>query len=251
MNKNILITCALPSELSVIKKEVKSLDMKGVSIKFLLTGVGNYNVIYTLKDYIDKNARPDFLINIWVCWVKENQYLSDNFLQVSRIKIDSNQKEFLPPVYIKTAQLISILSSEKIITSPLDLWVENYVDMESFWIDFICQKEKIPALILKKTFDIVWKESKNVNIVELQSSLKRYDYKLVLDQVREYLVKNIPQEENLLKYKQHFWFTFSEFEQFKKQRNKFIAFEYNFEDFFEENKDLAKKEFLEKLKNTD
>lgn len=245
--KTILITCALSVELNIIKQKIKSLDFKGIKIDFLLTWVGNYNVIYNLKDYIEKKWKPDFLINIWVCW-KVSKKVSNDFFQVYRIKNRSNSRESLIPIYFEFLKLDSILSSEEVITSSTQMFEEFYVDMESYGVDYIADKEKIACMILKKPFDIVWMESKNVNLDELKVSLELFNYEILINTIQRFLLENNKNIlENLEIYKKHFKFSFSEFEIFKKNYNKLIAYDMNFSDFFEKNKTLNKKEFLKKI----
>lgn len=250
MKKNILFVCALPIELKIVKEVVKSLNLIDFKIDFLISWVWSYNVIYSIKDYLTKNDKPDFLINIWVCWVIDKTIFND-FFQVYRIKNSSNNKEILTPIYVKHLPLKSILSSEKVITNKNELLEENFVDMESFWIDFICTKEKIPFIIIKKVFDEVWEKSKDVNLEDIKSDLEKFNYKDLILSVWEWLEKNkktIILDEELLKfYKDYFRFTFSEFEKFKKNYNKLLAYKKDFKAFFEENKKLSKKDFLDNL----
>jgi hypothetical protein len=144
----------------------------------------------------------------------------------------------------------SILSSEKIVINKREMQWEDYVDMESYGVDFVCTKEKIPYVLLKKPFDIVWNESKKVDISELQRSLTSLDTLYLFQEITQfferYEKKHIDQID-LSYYKNYFRFTFSEFEIFKKQYNKLNAYKLDFESFFEKNKNLQKKEFLKKL----
>lgn len=241
---NILIICALSQELKMIKSEIKNLNFPELKIDFVQTWVGNYNTIYSLKDYLDKND-IDFLVNIWVCG-KASQEVEDDFFQVSRIKNNSNSKESLPTIFFKFLELKSILASEKVITEKAEMIWEDYVDMESFAIDFVSSKEKIPFIILKKPFDFVSLDSKKVHIEAMQNSLKNLDYASLLENIVSYLDKNIKETINLDYYKQYFSFTFTEFEIFKKLVNRYKALhKKDFTEFFEENKNLSKKEFLE------
>jgi nucleoside phosphorylase len=80
----------------------------------LLIGVGNYNVIYTLQDYLTKNE-IDFVVNIGVCGVKKET--NKKLVQVYRIKNLASEKEALMPIYFQLGELVSLGSSEKIITN--------------------------------------------------------------------------------------------------------------------------------------
>jgi hypothetical protein len=80
----------------------------------------------------------------------------------------------------------------------------------------------------------------------MQNSLKDLDYNSLLENIVSYLEKNTKNEENYDFYKEHFSFTFSEFEIFKKLVNRYKAIhKKDFRDFFEKNKNLSKKDFLE------
>ncbi len=241
---NILVACALSQELKTIKSEIKKLSFPKLKIDFLQTWVWNYNTLYSLKNYLDKND-IDFLVNIWVCGKAQNNLKNDLF-QVARIKNNANSKESLPPIFFKFLDLKSILSSEKVIIESNEMLWEDYVDMESFAIDFVASKEKIPFIILKKPFDFVSIESKKVDIEAMQNSLKDLNYNSLFENIVAYLDKNINEPINLDFYKEYFSFTFREFEIFKKLVNKHKALhKKDFTDFFEKNKNLAKKEFLE------
>jgi len=61
----ILFTIALPIEAKIIKQEIKNLALKSCKIDTLITWVWVLNTIYAIKDYIDKNGKPDFIVNIW------------------------------------------------------------------------------------------------------------------------------------------------------------------------------------------
>jgi hypothetical protein len=122
--------------------------------------------------------------------------------------------------------------------------------MESYGVDFIATKEKIPFIIIKKPFDIVSSESKKVNLKQLEGSLLSFDYQNIFEKIEVFLEtnrKDDKKESRLEYYKNYFHFTFSEFEIFKKNYNKFIAYKINFEEFFAKNKSLNKKDFLEQV----
>lgn len=231
--KKILFVVALPQELKIIKEEIKALKSP-FKVDFLLSWVWNYNVIYTLKDYIFTKWKPDFLINIWVCWTKSENIL--DFFQVYRIKNNSNNREKISPSFLKILPLKSILSSEKIITDKNDLWEENFVDMESFWVDFVCSREEIPYLIIKKPFDIISENSKKVDLKELQDSLRNFDYLELFEKIWAFLEENEKEsfEKEILIFKEKFRLTFSETEMLRGYINKKISFWGDFSNIFEE-----------------
>lgn len=242
----ILFVVALAPELKSIKKEVKKLLVPNLIVDFLLVWVGNYNTIYNFKNYLDKNWNPDFVVNMWVCWKIVD--VKDIFVQIYRIKNLADWKEKVCPIYLQIWELKSIASSEKIITSIEDLHAEQYVDMESFWIDFVCSKEKIPYIILKFPFDNIWKNSLNVSLSDLENLFLWFNYKKLIEEIKDYLEKNIKNIFNDLDYyKNYFRFTFLEFEIFKKNHNKFTALWFDFDKYFEENSYLSKEIFLENM----
>ncbi len=238
----ILFAIALTHELKVIKEEIKALKLP-FKVDFLLTWVWVENTIYNLKDYIDKNWKPEFIINIWVCGSVNYDFL--DFFQVYKINYLSNNKEIICPVYIKNLHLKPISCSSKIITEKKELWEENFVDMESYWIDFISEKEKIPYIIIKKPFDIVSKDSKKVDVNKLKDSLKWFDYRKLLQEIDDFLQKNKSKtdfDKTILDLRQKYKLTFSETEMLKKYLNKCIAF---WENISFDNKD----ELLLKIKS--
>lgn len=250
MKKNILIVCALWVELKAIKSEIKKLSFKDLSFSFFNCSVWNYETIYSLSSELSKN-KYDLIVNIWICWVVNNS-LPKELFQVYRIKNLSNNREVITPIYSQMLDLKSILSSEKIITSEEDMLWEDYVDMESYWIDFICNKYKIPYLIFKLPFDIVSDNSKKVSLKEIQNSLSNINFKEIFGKINKYLSENKSddtwEKQKLDFYKNHFNFSFAENLIFIKNYNKFLALWYDFENFFEKNKYLDKKEFLDKAK---
>lgn len=226
--KKILFVVALTEELKVIKEEINALKLwlkLWFKVDFLLSWVWNYNTINSLKDYIFTKQKPDFIINIWVCWMINNDF--KDFFQVYRIKNIANNKEIICPNYLKILPLKSILSSEKIITDKNELQKEFFVDMESFAIDFICTKEQIPYIIIKKPFDIIWKDSKKVDINKLKDSIKWFDYKSLLQEINIFLEKNKSKndfDKKIFDLKLKFRLTFCETEMLKKYINKCKAF---------------------------
>ena len=168
-----------------------------------------------------------------------------------RILNGSNNREVVCPIYTQIFPLESIYCSEQIVTDSGILQWEKYVDMESYWIDYIATKHTIPYLSIKLPFDTVSKGSTYLDINEMQTALEVLDYNKIMKSISAYLDKNIKvdiKSWDFEYYKNYFWFTFSENLIFIKNYNKFNAFGKNFEDFFEKNKNLSKKNFLEKMK---
>lgn len=246
---NILFCIALPNEQKIIKQEIKNLEIKWIKIDFLLTWVWVLNSVYWVKNYISEKDKPDFIINVWVCGKTNTDFW--DFFQVYRIKNLSSNKESLCPLYIENSSIKSIACSDKIITDNNSLWEEKFVDMESFWIDFICDKEKIPYIIIKKPFDMISKDSKKVNIMDLENSLIWFNWQILINQIIDFLKlnqdkKNINNKIKLIKDK--FKLTFSENELLKKYINKNVAFNNNLDKTFENLWNLDKKDLLKSIK---
>jgi len=83
----ILISCALPQELAVVRKKIKTLNIPGLKIDFLQTWMWNYNTIFALTKKLGQK-QYDFIMNIGVSglrrmtedifWCWENNLITDN-----------------------------------------------------------------------------------------------------------------------------------------------------------------------------
>ena len=248
----ILFTAATSWELRVLKQEIKKLTLKNIRVDFLLIWIWNYSTIYNLSSTIDKQ-KYNFIVNIWVCGYSE---ICQKFIQIGRIKNLSNNKELIVPSFIKMWNLESIASSEKIIYLSDEIWEENFVDMESYGVEFVSSQYEIPRIILKVPVDKIWEETKKFDFEKAKKLLwENIDYKLLLDKISEYIEKNKTYKTDnvfLKKYHNHYKMSFAEKAIFEKLFNKYsvlIEDEWweNFEDFFEKNKELNKKEFFRKL----
>lgn len=251
---NILFVCALPIELHSCKKEFQKvkpvLKEKKSKIKasFLLSWVGNYATLFELQNYLYQRG-VDFIINLWVCGIVKGVKIPP-VVQIYRIKNTSNQRESIVPIYFEFAPLISIASSEKTITTNEEMCGEQFVDMESYAIDFIATKMKIPSIILKIPFDFVSAESKRVDVSEISEQIKKVNFEKLLESIETFLWKNKNKDEsNLEKYYTFFRATFSEKEIIKREYSRFQAFWIHFDAFFENNKILPKKEFFKRLQS--
>lgn len=221
----ILITYALPIEGKAIKQAFEKYKKK-YKIKFLCTGVWNFNSIYTLQNYIYMQNRPDFIVNIWVCGQKINSQIW--IFQAYRIFHIQTKKETICPLYIQLWELHSLACSDTVVTSPDILWENNFVDMESYGIDYVCEKEKIPYAILKIPFDIVSQASHHVNKEDIESNILHLDYEVIFSKIEHYFStpwNNIPDINNILTLiKTKYRFTVSEIELLKKLIFKKLAF---------------------------
>ena len=244
----ILFTSALSLELKTVQNSIKLLNLKWIKTSFLNIWVWNYETILNLSNFLNKNNDFDFIINIWVCgYFWEN---IPDFFQVWRILNLSNKKEIIPPCFFSFWKLKTITCSEKPIFNFEDLDWENFVDMESFWFEFVLWKTKTPRIILKIPVDKIWEETRNFDKNKALKFLwEKINYENLIFSIKNYLEKN-PKKEDFNKYFLHFNFTFSEKIIFEKLYFKYKTLVWNnFISFFKENKDLNKKNFLEKMDN--
>jgi len=257
----ILFVCALSPELKIVKQEIKKLDIsKNLEISFFVSGFWNYETIYNLTTFLSRNTF-DFVVNIWVCWYTSEK---SDLVQITRIFNLSNKKELISPIFVDFAKIESIFCSEEIVYSPISLhlgeteWVV-FVDMESFWFEFVLAKFAIPRMILKVPVDKIWEETKDFDYKKaLEMLWNNIAYKKLILEIESYL-KNTSLQPSPLeergqgikdKIKNYFRLTFSEKIILEKLLNKIIVLKLvDLESFFEENKALQKKEFLEKLKD--
>ena len=257
----ILFVSALSAELKIVKQEIKKLNIsKNIEISFFESGMWNYKIIMNLWIYLVKQ-KFDFIVNIWVCWY---YWEYEKLIQVSVIKNISNNKELISPIFFEFSKIKSIFCSEQIIDDVSLLFphleregARGWVDMESYWFEMIWNKFESPRIILKVPVDKIWEETKKFDFEKAKMLLaENINYSKLLEEIEKYLDKNnnkdFSEKENILKNKilNFYKWTFSEKLILEKELNRFIVLKlWNLENFFEENKQLNKKEFLNKLKN--
>ena len=254
ITKKILFISALNSELKIVKEQVKKNNIfKNLEIDFLLCWMGNYNTIYNLTKFLEKN-KIDFIVNIWVCGYKKDY---EKLIQVWRIKNISNNKELIIPNFINFSKISSLYCSEKIIFDKENILEENFVDMESFWVEFVSEKYNIPRIILKIPVDKIWEETKNFDFEKAKKFLsENIDYKKLLEEINNFLEKNIILEnKNIEKFLKKLNFSESQKIIFEKLYNKYEVLVWdNFEDFLKsyfkkfEDKKIEKKDLKNFLK---
>lgn len=172
--KNILIVCATGKEANVVKSMVKPLCIKDLNIQFFVCGMGMYETIFSLTKYLSCSPSPslnppafghplytkgdqeraiDFVVNIGVCGYTDKK---EKVIQVGRIVNAVTGKEMLVPIFVQFAPIKSIWCSDKPTLNP-SLIKEglDYVDMESWAVEYVCDKFKIPRMILKVPVDKV------------------------------------------------------------------------------------------------
>ena len=250
----ILIVSALSQEMNPIKEQIKKLELKNFKISFLTTWIWNYNMILNLTSFLEQNKDFDFIINIWVCWYSNKKI---DFFQVWRSFNLSNNKELIIPHLIDFWNLESIACSESVIYNWEKLEWEDYIDMESYWFEKVCDSFRLPRMILKVPVDKVWEETKNFDFKKSTKFLKEnIDYKKLLEKIENYLEntfssqRKVKEKDIIENYKEYFGFTFSENEIFKRFYYRYNALvKEKFDIYFEENKNSNKKEFLNGLRD--
>ena len=255
--KKILIVWALSQEINIVKEEIKKLDLINYKTSFLTTWMGNYNMILNLTKFLE-NYNFDLVLNIWVCWYSLDENY-EKFIQVWRVKNLANNREIIIPKIINYWKIKSIASSEKIIYNKDEILDENYVDMESYWFEMVCDSFSIPRIILKVPVDKIWEDTKKFDFKKAEENLRNnIDYKELFLQIDNYLENHF----NIWKWKykihsdkfeiynEHFSFTFSENEIFKRLYYRYIALvNKDFDLYFSENKAENKKDFIKKLES--
>lgn len=217
--KKILIVWAFSGEINSIKKEIKKLNFTNIKLSYLTVWMWNYNTILNLTRFLENEKDFDFIINIWVCWYKDK---IKDFFQVARILNLSNNSETIVPNIIDFWDLISIATSENIIYDFFQLKWEEYVDMESYWFEKVCDSFNIPRIILKVPVDKIWNETKNFDFKKAHEYLeKNIDYKLLLEKIINYLDSIKKENLDLSKYNNYFNFSFTQKIIFEKLYNKF------------------------------
>jgi len=241
--KHILIVAALSKELRVAKNHFKLTAYKDVTVSFIESGIWTHKTILRLTRELS-SSRYDCIINIWVCWYTESQL---KCIQVVRSVHNASQKEILTPVFFQFAPLTSILCSDTVIDSPELLEDLEYVDMESYAIEMVCEEFKIPRILLKVPVDKLWEETRNFNYSHALDLLeKNIDFKSLMNDVIQYL-DSLPRKQNYDIYLDHYALTFSEKIIMQKYIAAYESLLWNFHSFFQENKALKKDVFLKKL----
>jgi len=253
----ILITTALSLELNPIKKKIKKLKLP-LKVDFFSTWMGNENTILNLTNFL-KEKSYDFILNIWSCGYI---FSNNDIIQIAKITNLANLKEKLPPIQVKLENLHEIVTvplplknveisnnkntfyfeKNKIISSNI-ISKKTFIDMESYWFEIVCEKFLIPRVILKIPTDKIWEKFNSKTYLD---KIEKINFKKYLEKIIDFL-DSTPKQPNFDKYFKHFKFTFSQKEIFKKLYFKYQALVGNFDNFFEENKNLDRKSFLKKL----
>lgn len=245
MNRKILFVAATSWELKALKEKVSEIKDKKNKYFFFCSWIWNFNTIFSLTSFLEKNKDFDFILNIWICWFKDEKR---DFIQIWRSFCPEKNQEILIPIYFKFWEIFSTLSSEKIIFKPENLKNEQFAEMESFWFEFVLEKFWIPRIILKVPVDKVWEETENFDFKKALKNLgKNIDYKKLLEEVDLFLEKNEKESYDFL-YKA-FSFTFTEKVLLEKDLLKFESFFWkkDLKKYLKNSLNNNKKDFLQKI----
>ena len=181
-NNKILIVCATSMEKKVIqtifqtnfeKKELKKFE-------FLICWVWNYTTILNLtKIFCTKNIEK--VINIWICGYK-NEYKP--IIQIWVTTNFQTQNELVVPIFKKLAPIEEIISTEKQLQN-FD-FSQNYIDMESWGIEYVCNNFNIERYILKIPLDNVLEnqlDQKKCTPDMIQIAFEKVDWKNILEKI--------------------------------------------------------------------
>lgn len=179
----ILICVATWGEMKIIKNNIKNLNIPHLSVSFFTTGIGNYETIFSLTNYIltHEQEKPDLILNIWVCgYVWEKQ----DVVQVVHIINASTGKENIVPIPKVIAPVSSCWCNETPVYKKT-LSEDNYVvDMESFAIDYVGQKFQIPRILIKVPVDQVGDETLAFDRDQALKLLeKNIDWKKIMEKI--------------------------------------------------------------------
>lgn len=243
---SILICSAFPKEISAIKKKIKQLNLP-LKVSFLQLGLWNYNTIFSLTKYLE-NHKIDFVINIWIAWIRNKKKNLKHFYQVSNIFEYETNKELIVPIFFKFWELLTCISANKPI-SNVNVDFPVLLDMESFWFEFVMEKYNLPRLILKIPVDKSENDLKSINFDLATKKLENIDYEKMLLKVINFLNK-FTQKDDLQKY-MFLPFSVSEREIFRFLVKKYIFRKWDFDSFFYEfldkNKNLPDKQKAKKI----
>jgi len=189
----ILFICATSIELKIVKENIKQLKIKeNISFEFLCLWIWNYQAIATLSSF-DNIDGMNFIVNIWVCGYKFN-YVP--FFQVWKIRSSTLNQELIPPIFLRFGDLMSIYCSDLPVydSSKLQTFYDSidFVDMESFGIEFVLQKYQIPRIYIKVPVDQIWEETKNFDFDKAKKLLNaNIDYLSLVNKIKTYLDRGL------------------------------------------------------------
>lgn len=275
---NILFCCATSKELNVVRKAVKKFKFP-LKIDFLQLWIWNYNTIFSLSEKL-KVKKYDFVVNVWICWVRWNFNKIEKFYQIANIFDLWTTKELIVPVFFKFWKFATCISDNKPIidlddflkkikileNSSLDQQLNTkkeyssqslfVLDMESYWFEFVLDKFVIPRILLKVPVDTNENQLLNIDYERSINLLwKNINYEKLLLNIKNFIDENKKTILNLDKYFSELYFSESlknEFVFLYRKYNFLIKedFDYFFYSFIKKHKwKNNKKELAKKLIN--
>gem|GEM_PF-838644 len=184
---------------------------------------------------------PRIVVNIGVCGRKK--HISTQWVQIYRIQHLGNKKEALCPIYTDIFPLQSIGCSDTIITHEADMYEETLVDMESFGIHFVCQKEKIPFLILKKPFDVVSPDSKHIQKETIIREVESIPMDMIWEKIEQFLDTLPPRMVDISPFIEKYRLTWSQGQKLQFAVHRAIARGETWENLFRKLSEKTPKEF--------
>lgn len=162
--RNLLITSALKQESQPIKNGIDILHYKNLNIDYFTSGIGKEKSSKRIFDKIN-NSDIDFILNIGAVGnLNDDLKIKDIVFPSKFIAIENDSLNIIDidPIFINNydnAKWCKIFTSQKPVTNKPDKdnILQNtgacIVDMESFWIAQICNKNKINFLSIKVVSD--------------------------------------------------------------------------------------------------
>ena len=188
-NMRLLFCCSSPWELKAVKNSIKSLKLKqSLDISYLCTWLGSYETLFSLTKFFceqQQNIRDLLLVSIGFCLYYSIDWEKDPNIQIWRIINMLTKKEELPPIPFEFSSIKTIYSSEIIWTELLSE-EEYYIDKESWSIEFVCNKFRIPRIFLKIPYDKIWKETTINKDIGSELLANNIDYAKLVKQLLNY-----------------------------------------------------------------
>ena len=168
--KNVLIICAMEKEARQIAKKLEMTEISNnlfenteSNKRLLITGIGKQLTAINLTQYLEKNSKPDLIINIgyagstdiqigkWVNISKAYNY-EWNIPGEEKYVMLAGGSQNLELLDNSDIEKVECYTSESFVTES-DIKEHVAFDMELHSISLICDLNNIPLLALKKISD--------------------------------------------------------------------------------------------------
>lgn len=168
--KNVLIICAMEKEARQIAKKLEMTEISNnlfenteSNKRLLITGIGKQLTAINLTQYLEKNSKPDLIINIgyagstdiqigkWVNISKAYNY-EWNIPEEEKYVMLAGGSQNLELLDNSDIEKVECYTSESFVTES-DIKEHVAFDMELHSISLICDLNNIPLLALKKISD--------------------------------------------------------------------------------------------------